>query len=66
MGHDLLSYVLLLMGILWLSVLLMWVWPPHPRRTRSHRSLASPSGLKALARPETLFGSHAQAVLCDL
>ena len=29
MGHDLLSYVLLLMGILWLSVLLMWVWPPH-------------------------------------
>jgi hypothetical protein len=37
-----------------------------PRRTRSHRSPASPSGLKALARPETLFGSHAQAVLCDL
>src|SRR6267142_4881319 len=29
MGHDLLSYALLLMGIVWLSVILIWVWPPH-------------------------------------
>jgi hypothetical protein len=29
MVHDLLSYALLLTGILWLYVILMWVWPPH-------------------------------------
>src|SRR5918999_1021953 len=27
MGHDLLCHTLLLLGILWLSVLLRWVWP---------------------------------------
>src|SRR6267142_2962692 len=37
-----------------------------PSRTRSHRPPARPSGLKAFARPETLFGSHPQAVLCCL
>jgi hypothetical protein len=29
MVHDLLSYALLLMGILWLSVILIRVWSPH-------------------------------------
>jgi hypothetical protein len=29
MVHNLFFYALLLMGILWLSVILMWVWPSH-------------------------------------
>jgi hypothetical protein len=31
MGHDLLFHALLLLGLLWLCVILIWVWPP--RRT---------------------------------
>jgi hypothetical protein len=44
MVHDLLSYALLLMGILWLSVMLIWVWPPyqaapgHTDRQPAHRA----------------------------
>ena len=44
MVHDLLSYALLLMGILWLSVILIWVWPlyhaapGHTDRQPAHRA----------------------------
>ena len=44
MVHDLLSYALLLMGILWLSVILIWLWPPyqaapgHTDRQPAHRA----------------------------
>ncbi len=33
MVHDLLFPALLLLGLLWLYVILIWVWPQHPAAT---------------------------------
>ena len=64
MGHDLL-YVLLLMGILWLSVLLMWVWPPHPPHQVTPIA-SQPIGPQGVGKTRNPFRVSRQAVLCDL
>jgi hypothetical protein len=51
MVHDLFFYALLLMGILWLSVILMWVWPPPhaaPDRTDRQPTPRAPKRLQDL------------------
>jgi IS1 family transposase len=49
MVHDLFFYAILLMGILWLSVILIWLWPPHqaaPDRTDCQPGHRPPKRLK--------------------
>jgi hypothetical protein len=75
MVHDLLSYALLLMGILWLYVILLWVWPPHqaaPGHTdrqpahRASRRLQDPKPFSGLTHKPCCVAcehaAHASAV----
>ena len=51
MVHDLFFYALVLMGILWLYVILIWVWPPHqaaPDRTDRQPAHRPPKRLQNL------------------
>jgi hypothetical protein len=69
MVPDLFFYALLLMGILWLSVILLWVWPPHhaaPDRAdrqpthRPPKSLQAPTPFPGLPhKPGCVAGEHA-------